>query len=105
MSAGEPVACSLSGAEMADRQGELRAILGGRVTHAVRRGNAVRLELPDSPGLDERLARVVELERACCPFLDLAVERDAGRLVVRIEGPPEATAVIDAFEELVSEGR
>ena len=104
MSAGETVACSLTGAEMADRQGELRAIFSGRVTRAVRRGNAIRLELPDSPGLEERLARVLELERACCPFLDLAVERDAGRLVVRVDGPPEATAVIDAFEELVSEG-
>ena len=105
MSAGEPLACSLTGGEMADRQAELRAIFSGRVTDAVRHGSALRLELRDSPGLGERLARVVELERACCPFLDLAVERDAGRLLVRIEGPPEAAALIDAFDELVSEGR
>ena len=104
MSAGESLACSLTGGEMADRQSELRAIFAGRVTHAAREGSALRLELRDSPGLRERLGRFVELERACCPFLDLAVERDAGRLVVRIDGPPEAAALIDAFEELVWEG-
>ena len=105
MSDREPLACSLAGAEMADRQAELRALFAGRVVEAVREGHALRLELRDSPGLGERLERVVQLERACCPFLDLAVERDAGRLVVHIDGPPEAAAIIDVFDELVSEGR
>ena len=105
MSDHEPLACSLAGAEMADRQAELRALFGGAVNEAVREGHALRLVVPDSPGLAERLERVVELERDCCPFLDLAVERHAGRLVVHVDGPPQAAPMIDGFEELVSEGR
>ena len=100
MSDREPLACSLAGAEMADRQAELRALFGGRVEEAVREGHALRLQLRDSPGLAERLERAVEAERACCPFLDLAVERHAGRLVLHVDGPPEAAAMIDGFEEL-----
>ena len=96
------VACSLSAGAMAERQAELRAIFAGRVIEGVREGSALRLELHDSPGLGERVERVVELERACCPFLDIHVERRAGRLVVRIDGPPEAGPVLDVFAELRS---
>jgi hypothetical protein len=100
MSAGEPIACSLSGGEMAERQVELRQIFSGRVAHRSREGNALRIELHDSPRTRERLARVVELERACCPFLDIDLGRHEERLVLRIDGPPDAAAVIDGFEEL-----
>ena len=102
MSAREPVACSLEGGEIEDREAELRAIFEGRVFDADREEDALRLALRDAPGLGERLARLVELERACCPFLDIAVEREPGRLLVRIGGPPEASGVIDGFHELVS---
>ena len=105
MSAHEPVACSLAAGEMGQRRTELREVFGGRVTEVVRDASALRVELHDSPGLGERLERVIELERACCPFLDLAFGREAGRLVVRIAGPPEAAAVIDLFDELVSDSR
>lgn len=105
MSAREPVACSLAAGEMAERRAELRAVFGGSLIEVVRDGDALRVELLDSPGLGERLDHVIDLERACCPFLDPAVEREAGRLVVRIAGPPEAAAVIDLFDELVSDSR
>ena len=98
----EPVACKLTGGQMAGRQAELRAIFSGRVVESVRDGRSLRLELRDSPGLSDRLMRVVELERACCPFLDLDVARDGERVVLRIDGPPEAGAVIDGFERLTS---
>ncbi len=100
-----PLACSLTAGDMADRQAELRAIFDGRLIEAVREDGALRLALRDSPGLEERVAHVIELERACCPFLDLALDREDGRLIVQVAGPPEARAVIDVFEELVSAGR
>ncbi len=99
-----PLACSLAAGDMADRQAELRAIFDGRLIEAVREDSALRLELRDSPGLEERVAHVIELERACCPFLDLALDREDACLIVQVAGPPEARAVIDVFEELVAEG-
>ena len=100
MSASEPVACSLSGSDMAERQAELCALFADSVVEKKRDERGLRLLLRDSPGLAERVARVVELERECCPFLQIALEREAGHLDLRIEGPPEAAPVIDGFAQL-----
>ena len=99
---GEPLACSLSGRQLAERGAELRELLGGSgLLAAVREApGALRIELRDAPDLRERLARAIELERACCPFLQIVIE-DAERCVaLRIAGPPDAAPVIDGFEEL-----
>ncbi len=93
------VACSLSGGEMAERGAEWRSVLDGRLLAAERDGVALRLTLRDSPGLGERLARLVELEATCCPFLALRTGREEGRLILLFDGPPEARPVIDLFAE------
>jgi hypothetical protein len=97
-----PVACSLSGSEAAARAGEFRADLDGRVLELDREGSGLRLKLRETPGLKERLERLVELERVCCPFLDLSLVCEAGHLILRIDGPPEAATVIDDFAALAS---
>ncbi len=38
-----------------------------------------------------------DAERACCPFLDITVDREDDEVVLRISGPAEAAPVIDAF--------
>ena len=105
MTAGEPLACSLTGGELRRREADLRALLGDGAPLSARRegGGTLRVELRASAGLRERLERAAELERACCPFLDLTVEDAGERIVFRICGPPEATAVIDDFEALVTD--
>jgi hypothetical protein len=40
------------------------------------------------------LTRLVELERECCPFLDLQIEQSADALVLRASGPPEAQQIL-----------
>ena len=102
MSASEPVACSLSGSDMEKRQAELRALFAESVVEKKRDQRGLRLLLRYSPGLAERVGRAVELERECCPFLQIALEREGGYLDLRIAGPPEAAAVIDGFAELAA---
>ena len=90
---------------MEQREAELRDVFGEGLLEAVRDEHALRLELRDAPGLRERLERLIELERACCPFLELELEREHRRLVLRIDGPPEAGPVIDGFHELAADAR
>jgi hypothetical protein len=99
---GEPVACSLRPGQLQERGEVFRRVLHGRVSDLTREGSAaLRLELNEAPGLREDLERLVDLERACCPFLDFSLVSESGRLVLRIEGPPEAAGVIDDFAGLV----
>ena len=97
-----PLACSLSGDAMADRLAELGALFRQSLLGADRDGATLSLQLRDSPEVEERLARLVELERACCPFLEIELERRGGCLQLRIEAPAGAEAVIDGFAELAS---
>lgn len=99
-----PLACSLGGRELAGRAAELRELLGGahRLSAVREAPGALRIELSEAPGLRERLARAIELERACCPFLEIAFEDADRRVVLRIAGPAEAAPVIDDFEALAS---
>lgn len=99
------VSCSLTGTQMVEREAEWHSILGDRVLAASRKGSALEVELRDAPGLAERLASVVALEAACCPFLDLRVEPAPGRLMVHFDGPPEAQPVIDLFARAIGGGR
>ena len=99
----EPLACSLRARELAEREAQLRDLIGGAALAAVREGpGALRIELRDAPGLRERLARAIELERACCPFLQIAIADTEQGLALRIAGPAEAAPVIDGFERLAS---
>jgi hypothetical protein len=98
-----PVACSLKPGEMQNRGEEFRAVLRGQVIDMSRDGSAaLHLKLNEPPGLRERLERLVELERACCPFLDFSLVSENGTLVLHIQGPPEAAGVIDDFAGLAA---
>ena len=96
---GQRLACSLGQEELAERRRELRDALAGQVSELRRDPAAVRFEPSYSRPLHERLARLVELERACCPFLELALEHEGGRLVLTITAPPGAGAALDVFAE------
>lgn len=83
------VACSLSNAELRQREGTLLTDFKSAVTS--------REELPDGyafriPGEKKWLALVAELmmaERECCPFLtfQLTAGANLGALTLRITGP------------------
>jgi hypothetical protein len=84
-----PIACSLTTAELRDRQAKLLAQFRSAVieTEEIQDGYAFHLA-----GEDKWIRLVVELivaERACCPFLTFAVTAlpHAGPIVVRVTGP------------------
>ena len=85
------IACLLSEPELAARRAAIAQALAEADVQATE-------ELPDGwivrfapvPDLLTRLARFVDLERACCPFLAFTLEAPAngGPLALRVTGPP-----------------
>jgi hypothetical protein len=90
------VACTLTDAEMRERRTTVldvvrRAVFG--IT-PLPDGYAYRFE--STPEILCQLARLVDLERRCCPFLTFRIIVEAGRLPICLEitGPSEAKGVI-----------
>jgi hypothetical protein len=68
-----PIACSLSAADLADRGDEWGELLTHALVSARRTPSGVTLTV--QPGAAAELARLVELERTCCPWMRFDFER------------------------------
>ena len=89
-----PIACTLSAADLAER----RAVLAALQAHCldvrpVEDGRGLALRFAPAAGILATVARVVELERRCCRFLDFAltVAADDGPIELTLSGPDGTT--------------
>ena len=89
-----PLACSLSSADAQTRQGEWRSLLASASVNRISVPGGMRVELRDIDGVRDALGRLVQLERECCPFLDIHVRREERMLLLVISGPPQAEEII-----------
>jgi hypothetical protein len=90
-----PLACSLSGPELAGRSEELEEIFEGCLRTE---------ELDDGyeflfPGIGEwatRLTELVDFERGCCPFLafELVFQPGGNPIRLRVRGPEGAKGIV-----------
>lgn len=88
-----PIACTLSGASLAERAAWLRRLGDAALIEGARRGD--RLELRFRPEAADDLRELVRAERECCPFLSFErCERD-GELRLTVAGSAEAGPVLD----------
>jgi hypothetical protein len=91
-------ACSLSAAELRRQLARYRAagqsaevIEGGRRRRVIR----VSSEVPDS-----LILRLIEVERGCCPFFELAWDGESRRLTVAVpdaDHEPALAAIVSAL--------
>ncbi len=97
-SASRRVACSLGRAGLADRALDIQAL--------VRSSSFIGSELVDgqlvwrfrnSAAAERRVLELARAEHRCCPFFGFDVDRDGEELVLRIAGPPEASALLEAL--------
>lgn len=99
-------ACSLGPDGMAARAAEFRALLEPNLRALARSGpGAARLDLDLGAAAERALARLLELERQCCPFWRFTLTRRGRRSVrldVRAESPNEPA--LDAFLSLTRPG-
>ena len=91
-----PLACTLGPADLRDRRAQLGRQLESAVTAVEPVAGGYRLWFDLTPDRLERLAALIEMERACCAFLDFALVVRAGaeRVSLAITGPDDARDTI-----------
>ncbi len=93
-----PIACKLEAGAARAQLDEWRELLAGAVErrHRVSTG---RLELVLSSGFDQvdALVRLAQRETACCAFFTFSIAIRAESLILAIEAPDDAEAILDDF--------
>jgi hypothetical protein len=95
-----PLACTLGGVEMRDRQAQI-AGLGQEGLLSIERGQQ-RAVLRFRPGaeLRRRIDEIVEAESRCCAFLDFQIEEEADATLVTIAAPPDGEAALRGLADM-----
>ena len=87
-----PIACSLTTAELRDREAKLLAQFRSAVVEAEELREGYSFRRPNDGNWIMLVAKLIVAERECCPFLtfELAALPNKGPLMVRVIGPPGA---------------
>ena len=97
----EPIACTLSAAELPTRLVEIRAVGDTALRSAEVDESRAVLRFAADPDVRDRLAAIVAAEARCCAFLELALEDAPGRVVLTMRAPegaePVSHVLVDAF--------
>lgn len=82
-----PIACSLSGTDMATRIEDWQRLLGS-VSRRLPVAGGLRLELDERAHITE-LAELVDAEQSCCPFYSFSITIDHRGLALEVTAPTD----------------
>jgi len=91
----DPIACSLSGAELGTREREWRAVARAALVERTEIAGGIRLRFRGEGDVAERLRQLIAAERECCPFLDMSLTPGDGELVLDITAQQDAQPVLE----------
>ena len=89
-----PLACSLQGGDLADRQRWLSDVQRRALT-VERSANGMTLTFSHDAGLEAELRALAEAEAECCGFLRLGVRRVGDSVELDVAGPAAAQPIIE----------
>jgi hypothetical protein len=92
-----PIACTLTPDGMTARLSLIDALAADGLLGRDATDTGIRVRLRDTPEIEQRTRELVAAESVCCAFLDFALDRRDGELVLDIRGPEDARPVIDMF--------
>jgi hypothetical protein len=84
-----PVACTLTGPELQERRRTVLQQLRSAVVEVMELETGYAYCFPSQPELLDELAKLVGLERQCCPFLTfrITIAADSGPIWLEMTGP------------------
>ena len=90
-----PLACNLSGPELAGRSRELEEVFQGCL-RTDELADGYEFLFPGSEEWAFRLTELVVFERGCCPFFvfELVFEPDGGPIGLRVRGPEGVKGIV-----------
>ncbi|MFN0242183.1 MAG: hypothetical protein ACKVWV_04755 [Planctomycetota bacterium] len=85
----QPIACSLTPGQLAERRAQLVPGLMERAAEVTDLDDGLRMRFESRAGLLAELATIIEQERTCCSFLRFAitVEPAGGAVHLDVTGP------------------
>ena len=94
MGESRPIACTLTPADLCDRQAAWTKLLGSGLVDRARVAGGIRLHA--ASGAAAALVELIELERECCAWIEFAVTRDpiSGETDVLLTAERDGEAVL-----------
>ena len=94
-----PVACSLEGQALSCRQADLRASVLAEAHSVDRLPDGVRWTFQHAPDLFARIGPLIDGERHCCRFLQVALiaAQDLGGVTLEITGPAGTVEFLESW--------
>jgi hypothetical protein len=92
-----PIACSLAAADRERRAALIAQLVAEALVDCERDGTTLVLRFRVAEGVERRVRALAALEAECCPFLAIAVDANPSEVVLRIDAPPEAGAILEEF--------
>jgi hypothetical protein len=92
-----PIACTLPPDGITARLALIEALYADGLLQRTPTDDGLRVRLRDTPEIEQRTRELVAAESRCCAFLDFALGRANGDLVLDISGPEDARPVIEMF--------
>ena len=95
----QPIACSLSPAELSNRRDQLLPGLIQRAEEVTDLENGLRMRFGSRPDLLSELVGIIDQERTCCSFLrfQLTAEPGTGPVTFEVTGPPGTREMLRAL--------
>ena len=92
-----PIACTLTADGMTARLALIDALAADGLLDRIPTKAGLRVRLRDTPEIERRTRELIAAESRCCAFLDFALVREDGALLLDIAGPADARPVIEMY--------
>lgn len=90
----EPIACSLSATDYAERLDQIERLGRGTLVRAETHSGGAEIVLHDDAATRAALGDIIRAESRCCAFLAFRTTRAGGELRLTIDGPREADLIV-----------
>lgn len=96
------IACSLTPSELQDREARWQSLGASYLVRTTRTGSGAVLEFSDADGTVETEVRALaHAEKACCPFFEFSVTREAATVHLGVSAPEDAQTVVDTVLRMI----
>jgi hypothetical protein len=92
-----PVACTLTGADLAAQRGRWERLAARALTERAETIHGLRLSFRPAGGAEEELRRLVAVENQCCRWATWTVKTRAGHVVLDIRATGDGIAALHSM--------
>jgi hypothetical protein len=93
MPAGQPIACTLTADDFAQRADWIRALASNHLLSVTR--SPLTLQLTYAPAAARQIKELVRKEQACCAFLTFDIQQSEKEIRLTVTAPDEAREAAD----------